>query len=83
MALKLTNSIGRDPSPSTAYGTCDGLKAAASHRLRRDSLDGVRAAIQGMGSVGFHSAKLVGAIKVVSPKLKIHNKHHCCVVVAR
>ena len=73
MALKLTNSIGRDPSPSTAYGTCDGLKAAASHRLRRDSLDGVRAAIQGMGSVGFHSAKLEAALRAL---LVVKDNYH-------
>ena len=51
---------GGDPSPSTAYGTFIGLKAAVTHRLGNGpeigSLEGLRVAIQGVGNVGFHLA---------------------------
>lgn len=46
-----------DPSPATAYGVFVGIKAAVKHRLKTDSLDGVRVAIQGVGNVGFALAK--------------------------
>ncbi|HWV10509.1 Glu/Leu/Phe/Val dehydrogenase dimerization domain-containing protein [Pseudomonas sp.] len=46
-----------DPSPSTAYGVFVGIQVAVRHRLRRDSLSGLRVAIQGVGQVGFHLAQ--------------------------
>ncbi len=48
---------GGDPSPSTAYGTFVGLKAAVKHRLGKADLQGVKVAIQGVGNVGYHLAK--------------------------
>lgn len=48
-----------DPSPATAYGCFVGIKAAVHHRLRRDSLVGLRVAIQGVGNVGRHLAELL------------------------
>ncbi len=41
-----------DPSPMTALGVFNGIKAAVAHRLQQDSLRGVRVAVQGCGSVG-------------------------------
>ena len=41
-----------DPSPATAYGVLMGIRAAVAHRLGRDSLQGVRVAVQGLGHVG-------------------------------
>ncbi|WMS88029.1 Glu/Leu/Phe/Val family dehydrogenase [Pleionea litopenaei] len=41
-----------DPSPVTAYGVYMGMKAAVKHRLGRDSLDGIKVAVQGLGHVG-------------------------------
>ena len=41
-----------DPSPMTALGVFSGIKAAAAHRLQKNSLRGVRVAVQGCGSVG-------------------------------
>jgi leucine dehydrogenase len=41
-----------DPSPVTAYGVYIGMKAAVKHRLGRDSLEGIRVAVQGLGHVG-------------------------------
>jgi leucine dehydrogenase len=43
-----------DPSPVTAYGVYKGMKAAVKHRLGRDSLDGVKVAVQGLGHVGYY-----------------------------
>lgn len=41
-----------DPSPVTAYGTLQGIKAAARKRFGDTSLTGRSVAIQGLGSVG-------------------------------
>ncbi len=53
-----------DPSPSTAYGTFVGIRAAVRERLGRDSLEGLRVAVQGLGHVGLdlaHQLKAAGA----------------------
>ena len=46
-----------DPSPATAYGTFIGIQAAVKERLGRDSLDGLRVAVQGVGNVGYDLAR--------------------------
>jgi leucine dehydrogenase len=46
-----------DPSPATAYGTFVGIRAAVLHRLGRHDLDGLKVAIQGVGSVGYRLAE--------------------------
>lgn len=43
-----------DPSPVTAYGVYWGIKASCRHKLGSDELAGVRVAVQGAGSVGYH-----------------------------
>ena len=43
-----------DPSPATAYGVFMGMQAAVTHKLGRDSLDGIRVAVQGVGHVGYY-----------------------------
>ena len=50
------NSAGGsgDPSPVTAWGVYHGIRAAVSHKLGRDSLKGVRVAVQGCGAVGYN-----------------------------
>ncbi len=60
---------GGDPSPKTAYGIFCGIEAAVRHRLGKDSLDGTRVAVQGVGNVGYHLCRLLhdaGAALVVS-----------------
>jgi leucine dehydrogenase len=42
-----------DPSPATAWGVFNGLKAAVQFRLQKDSLDGLKVAVQGLGNVGY------------------------------
>jgi leucine dehydrogenase len=49
---------GGDPSPVTAFGTLQGIKAAVQH-LGQDSLQGRSVAIQGLGSVGYHLARFL------------------------
>ncbi len=52
---------GGDPSPTTALGVYTGLKAAARLRLGKDSLQGVKVAVQGLGNVGYNLCKLLAA----------------------
>lgn len=46
-----------DPSPVTAFGVLQGIKAAVGWQLGDDSLQGRTVAVQGLGSVGFHLAQ--------------------------
>lgn len=68
----LPNSGGKaggDPSPKTAYGIFCGIEAAVRHKLGRDTVDGVRVAVQGVGNVGYHLCRLLhdaGASLLVS-----------------
>jgi leucine dehydrogenase len=41
-----------DPSPVTAWGVYSGIRAAVKHRLGKDSLHGMKVAVQGVGAVG-------------------------------
>ena len=50
-----------DPSPATARGVFMGLKAAVKAKLGRDDLIGLRVAVQGLGSVGYHLCRLLHA----------------------
>ncbi len=52
-------AAGGDPSPWTALGVFQGIEAAVRHRLERDSVAGIRVAIQGVGHVGHHLAKML------------------------
>ena len=46
-----------DPSPFTALGVRRGIEASVKFRMKRDSLDGVHVAVQGVGHVGYHLCK--------------------------
>jgi leucine dehydrogenase len=46
-----------DPSPVTAHGVAQGIRAAAFHRWGSDALAGRTVTIQGCGHVGFHLAQ--------------------------
>jgi leucine dehydrogenase len=48
-----------DPSIMTAYGTYQGMRAVAAHLWGSPSLAGKHIAIQGVGKVGWHLAKLL------------------------
>ena len=48
-----------DPSPFTARGAFQGIRAAVQHKLGRRSLDRLRVAVQGVGNVGYELCKLL------------------------
>ena len=58
-----------DPSPFTAHGVLQGIKASAKAQLGSDNLKGLRIAVQGLGNVGFHLAEYLhkeGALLIVA-----------------
>ena len=50
-------NVSGDPSPFTAIGTFDGIRAVAKMLNGSDDLNGVKIALQGLGHVGFDLAK--------------------------
>ncbi len=50
-----------DPSPATADGIFQGIRAAVQFHYGKDSLENVHVAIQGLGHVGFQLAHLLHA----------------------
>ena len=52
-------SFGGDPSPFTAHGVFVSIQAGVRQVLGRDSLEGVRVALQGLGAVGWHLAEFL------------------------
>ena len=48
----LGGTNGVDPSPMTAFGVYQGIKAAVHHRLGRGELAGLVVAVRGLGKVG-------------------------------
>lgn len=50
-----------DPSPYTAHGVLMAIKASVKEKFQTDSLKGIRIAVQGLGSVGFHLAEYLAA----------------------
>jgi len=63
--LRKTNHIcglpqnSGDPSPFTARGVWQGIRATAKVALGRDSLEGLTIAVQGLGKVGYDLCKLL------------------------
>ena len=47
------------PSPHTALGVYQGIRAAVKHRYQKDSLNDIHVSIQGVGNVGYHLCKLL------------------------
>lgn len=54
-------TVSGDPSPFTAIGTFDGIRATAKFLFGSDDLKGVKVALQGLGHVGFDVAKQLAA----------------------
>ncbi|MEW6056032.1 MAG: Glu/Leu/Phe/Val dehydrogenase [Bdellovibrionota bacterium] len=83
----LVNSSG-DPSPLTAWGVFNGMKAAARHVYGDASLKGKRIAIQGLGYVSYYlirhlveeGAKIVGADVDQSRITKCQNEFNIDIV---
>ncbi|MEM6781249.1 MAG: Glu/Leu/Phe/Val dehydrogenase dimerization domain-containing protein [Pseudomonadota bacterium] len=53
------DTLGGNPSPLTALGCFEGIKAAVLHRYDRTDLKGLKASIQGVGAVGLSLAELL------------------------
>lgn len=51
-----------DPSPFTAIGVYESIRAAVTYGLKRNSLQGTKVAIQGLGHVGYSLAKLLAEV---------------------
>jgi leucine dehydrogenase len=62
-----------NPAPSTALGVRRGIEAAVKFKLGRADLQGVRVAIQGVGSVGYELAK---QLRERGAKLSICDLHN-------
>jgi len=63
-----SNDVG-DPSPATALGVFEGLKATVRERMGTDDIAGLRVIVQGLGAVGYDLARQLadaGADLVVS-----------------
>lgn len=50
-----------DPSPYTALGCFIGAQAAVKHHFKRDTMDGLTVALQGLGHVGYDYARRLHA----------------------
>ena len=57
--LLKNNEGSGDPSPVTAHGVFVGIKSAVQYRLQRESLRGLKVAVQGLGHVGNHLCQLL------------------------
>lgn len=56
-----TSNAG-NPSPYTAQGVFEGVKASVKHKLGFESLDGLRVALQGVGNVGYELGRLLASV---------------------
>lgn len=54
-----TDPMQTNPGPFTAQGVLQGILAAVKFKLNRDNLQGLRVAVQGLGSVGYHLCQLL------------------------
>jgi leucine dehydrogenase len=70
-----STKIGGDPSPHTAYGVFNGLKAAVRKKYGNDALEGLTVAIQGMGAVGYRLAQMLddNGVKLIITDVRDEN----------
>ena len=59
--VDVRNGGSGDPSPFTALGVRRGIEACVRFKLRRESLQGIHVAVQGVGHVGYHLCKELAA----------------------
>jgi leucine dehydrogenase len=73
----ISRSLGGsgDPSPVTALGTLEGIKASLKWTTGNESLEGRCVAVQGVGHVGFHLVSLLvqGGAKVIVTDIDAEN----------
>ncbi len=61
VGVDVTHGGSGDPSPFTALGTVQGMKACAEEVFGSPSLEGRTVAVQGVGHVGYHLCHLLDA----------------------
>jgi len=59
VGLPERNGGSGDPSPSTALGTFEGIRASVKYHLNQNDLKGVRVAVQGAGHVGYFLCEML------------------------
>lgn len=74
-----SDGVGGNPSPFTARGVWRGIEAAVRHKLGRDSLDGVRVGILGVGAVGM---SLAGLLRKAGARLVVADVNETAVATA-
>lgn len=72
-------SVGGDPSPHTAEGVVNAMKACLTHAGRSADFAGLKVAIQGVGHVGYHVARILheGGAKLVVADINQANLKRC------
>jgi leucine dehydrogenase len=82
--LSKAHGGGGDPAPVTAFGVLQGMKACVEEKLSKSSLKGLAVAVQGLGSVGFHLAKLLQAegARVIATDLDEEKRQHAASALA-
>ncbi len=48
-----------DPSPFTALGTFEGIKASVKYKLKKNDIRGITVAVQGVGHVGYYLCEML------------------------
>jgi leucine dehydrogenase len=48
-----------DPSPFTALGTFEGIKASVKYKLKKNDIRGIKVAVQGVGHVGYYLCEML------------------------
>jgi leucine dehydrogenase len=66
--------LSGDPSPATAWGVFHGIRAAVSHRLGKETLEGVSVAVQGVGHVGYYLCQYLAEAGAVLTIADIDNE---------
>jgi leucine dehydrogenase len=59
VGLSRSHGGGGNPAPVTAFGILQGIKACVRQSFQKTSIEGISVALQGLGHVGFHLAKLL------------------------
>lgn len=72
LAGKGFGELGGNPSPLTALGVYRGIQAAVKQKLGRDTLSGLKAAVQGVGAVGLETCKLLKQDGVILTLTDVH-----------
>jgi len=65
VGLSRSHGGGGDPAPVTALGVLHGIRASVEEAFGESGLEGIQIAVQGLGHVGFHLAKLLVEQKAV------------------